>query len=150
MNALVVKCFRSISSQTCSKGISFVRNDSYFLFHCFGCLFVRSESQSLFDARRSVLGHLQQVSTLLLFLFFKKSLKITQRRRRQGGLPTVIDRMNAWRLALACVDELCAAFAQSDGRCLMLGIQQGFVVCCFVCCLLRILFSQIAMLDTDG
>jgi 6-phosphofructokinase 1 len=47
-----------------------------------------SESKGHFDVRKSVLGHLQQ-----------------------GGLPTVIDRFQAIRLALACVDRLSAAFA---------------------------------------
>jgi 6-phosphofructokinase 1 len=47
-----------------------------------------SESKGHFDVRKSVLGHLQQ-----------------------GGLPTVIDRFQAIRLALACADRLSAAFA---------------------------------------
>jgi 6-phosphofructokinase 1 len=70
--------------------------------------FVRSvfekESGDAFDARASILGHLQQ-----------------------GGDPSPFDRIQATRLAVRCVDHLLAAVAAGGGGGAMAGLQAGKV-----------------------
>jgi 6-phosphofructokinase 1 len=66
-----------------------------------------AESKGHFDVRKSVLGHLQQ-----------------------GGLPTVVDRFHALRLALACSDRVAAALkadasASMQVDCAIVGIVKG-------------------------
>ena len=64
-----------------------------------------SEARGQFDARRSVLGHLQQ-----------------------GGLPTVLDRLNAWRLAQCAVDAIERALRDAKATSVMVGIERGLCV----------------------
>jgi 6-phosphofructokinase 1 len=66
-----------------------------------------SESKGHFDTRKSQLGHLQQ-----------------------GGLPTVVDRFHALRLALACADRVAAALKPDASPsmqidCSIVGVVKG-------------------------